>query len=105
MFSSFGKKKNAAPTENKDMTSDIQEQLLKDPKVQAKAKHYAGKAMAFVGSAGDQMLKQIEQGPAGVRVLAFIGSAASATNAVMSLINILQVFGNTVLYMISCYQV
>mmetsp|Transcript_69382 Transcript_69382/g.136151 ORF Transcript_69382/g.136151 Transcript_69382/m.136151 type:complete len:262 (-) Transcript_69382:105-890(-) len=76
----------------------------KDPAVQAKAKKYAGVALAFVGSAGDQVLKQIEQGPTGVRLLAFLGSTASAVNAVLSLINIFRVFGHAILYMVSVYQ-
>merc|ERR1719230_1677643 len=44
----------------------------KDPKVQQKAKDIGKKAVALAAGAGDQMLKQIEQGPAGVRLLAFI---------------------------------
>lgn len=76
----------------------------KDPAVQAKAKQYAGVVLDYAAKAGDHLLNQIEQGPAGVRVLAFLGSLASAINAVMSLINVFSVFGHMILYMVSVYQ-
>merc|ERR1711972_181963 len=78
--------------------------LAKDPAVQAKAKRYAGAVLDYAAKAGDKLLNQIEQGPAGVRVLAFLGSLASAINAVMSLINVFSVFGHLILYMVSLYQ-
>jgi len=75
-----------------------------DPAVQAKAKEMAGKALEYAGNAGDMFMKQIEQGPAGVRVLAFIASAASAGWAVLSLVDIFRVLGHTVLYVVAGYQ-
>lgn len=75
-----------------------------DPAVQAQAKACAGVAMAYVAGAGDAFMKQIEQGPAGVRVLAFLTSLASASLAVFDLINPLQIFGHIIMYMIACYQ-
>jgi len=76
----------------------------KDPAVQAKAKAYANAALDYVSKAGDHLLTQIEQGPAGVRVLAFLGSLASASLAVMSLIDVFSVFSHIILYMVSVYQ-
>eukprot|EP00928_Gymnodinium_smaydae_P023643 TRINITY_DN19435_c0_g1_i1.p1 TRINITY_DN19435_c0_g1~~TRINITY_DN19435_c0_g1_i1.p1 ORF type:complete len:253 (-),score=75.16 TRINITY_DN19435_c0_g1_i1:116-874(-) len=75
-----------------------------DPAVQAQAKQYASAAMGYAAGAGDQFMRQIEQGPAGVRFISFCGSLASMTLSVMSLINIFSVFGHLVLYMISVYQ-
>jgi len=75
-----------------------------DPKVQAKAKSMAKAAVQFIGSAGEQILKKIEQGPAGVRFLAFVASATSGGLAVMSLLNVLLIFSHLVLYMVSVYQ-
>jgi len=48
-------------------------------------------------------MKQIEQGPAGIRVLAFVGGCASITIAVMYLINPLNAFA-VAYYVISGYQ-
>jgi hypothetical protein len=59
----------------------------KDPAVQAKAKEYAGVAWGYAKNAGSHVMKRIEQGPAGVRVLAFLGSLASCVNALRSLNN------------------
>lgn len=76
----------------------------KDPEVQARAKAYAGVALTSIAGAGSALLKQIEQGPAGVRVLAFLVSMASATLAVIDLFNIFNIFGHLVLYVVSVYQ-
>lgn len=76
----------------------------KDPKVQAKAKEYGAAAVKWLGTAGDQMLKKIEQGPAGVRFLSFMASVASASLSVMSLLNVFSAIQHMVLYMVSVYQ-
>jgi len=80
----------------------------KDPAVQAKAKKYAGialhQALHHAGHAGEHIIKRIEQGPTGVRVLAFIGGVASCINALLALLNILSAFTHIVLYTVSAYQ-
>jgi len=76
----------------------------KDPVVQARAKKYAGVALHYVGNAGEHIMKRIEQGPTGVRVLAFVGGVASCVNALLSLLNILGIITHPVLYTVSAYQ-
>lgn len=79
-----------------------------DPAVQAQAKEYANTAAAYVGaaagSAGSEFMNKIEQGPTGVRVLAFCGSAASMVMCVFSLINLLDVVTHPVTYLFCAYQ-
>jgi len=82
-----------------------------DPAVQAQAKQYAGMAAMLaadkLGNAGTEFMNQIEQGPGGVRFLAFAGSAASAGYAVytlLGLLNPLNLIGGVVAYVISGYQ-
>lgn len=76
----------------------------KDPKVQAKAKGIAKAAVVAAGQAGELVMKQIEQGPGGVRFLAFVASVGSASLAVMSLLNIVEFFAHLILYLVSLYQ-
>lgn len=76
----------------------------KDPKVQAKAKRYAAHALHYAGHAGEHIMKRIEQGPAGVRALAFIGGVASCVNALMALLNIFGILSHIILYTVSVYQ-
>merc|ERR1719321_756219 len=62
-----------------------------DPEVQAKAKQYAGMAGAmaveYAGKAGEQFISLIEQGPMGIRILAFGGGVASCVNAGLTVAN------------------
>jgi len=78
-----------------------------DPAVQAKAKEYAAQAGAMArqygGQAAEQFMAKIEQGPAGVRFLAFLGSCASVGFAVMTLINPINALA-FVSYIVSIYQ-
>lgn len=75
-----------------------------DPVVQARAREYTGIAWSYAKTAGDRLMDQIEQGPAGVRVLAFIASLASCCNAILALLNVFSVFGHIILYMVAFYQ-
>merc|ERR1719352_3906 len=79
----------------------------KDPAVQAKAKEYGmaalGQASAALGASGEALLGQIEQGPTGVRILAFGASAMSCVCAVLFLINIGHV-GVIAIYVVCIYQ-
>lgn len=76
----------------------------KDPAVQAKAKEVASRALDLVAGAGSRFMNELEQGPAGVRVLAAIGSLASVANAVFSVVNVVGAFTHVILYTISVYQ-
>merc|ERR1712232_70444 len=77
----------------------------RDPDVQARAKQYAGVALGFAADAGNQIMKRIEQGPVGVRLLAFAAGVGSCTNSVLSLIEIKTLLaGHLILYMIAVYQ-
>lgn len=83
-----------------------------DPAVQAQAKEYAGLALHYAGvgasMAGEQFNKLIEQGPAGVRLLAFGGGVAALVKAVltfMGLLNPLTIFTGLVFYVLVGYQV
>jgi len=82
-------------------------QWAKDPEVQAKAHHYAGvaghAAMAAVGRSGEITLGLVEQGPTGVRVLAFAASVASCVNAVMFCLGVGNLL-SVVAYVVCAYQ-
>lgn len=57
------------------------------------------------GSLGfDEFQKYVEQGPDGVRVLAFCGGALSFVLCVLTIINPLQLVSNPVFYVYSIYQ-
>mmetsp|Transcript_2442 Transcript_2442/g.5192 ORF Transcript_2442/g.5192 Transcript_2442/m.5192 type:complete len:275 (-) Transcript_2442:288-1112(-) len=58
-----------------------------DPEVQAKARHFAGMAMVAAGQAGQTIIGVIEQGPAGLRVLAFIAGSLSCANAFLQVLS------------------
>ncbi|CAK0832289.1 unnamed protein product, partial [Prorocentrum cordatum] len=73
-----------------------------DPEVQAKARHFAGMAMEGAGQVGQKFVGCIEQGPAGVQLLAFVAGASSCTLAVLNLINIANL-QNPVAYLVSVY--
>jgi len=89
--------------DNAKMVGDKMQTWASDPAVQEKAKQAGAAAMAAAGQAGMQLMKQIEQGPAGIRVLAFAGGCASIVIAVMYLINPLNAFA-VAYYVISGYQ-
>lgn len=77
-----------------------------DPKVQAQAKEWASHGITMIAGSGERALALIETGPAGVRVLAFIGGIASIVNSAMTLINPLNIVSvGPVLYLIAGYQV
>lgn len=78
-------------------------QWATDPAVQAKAKHYAGVALNMVATAGENVVGCIEQGPTGVRVLAFVGGIGSLCLSALHLINpgnIIMLFS----YAVAVYQ-
>lgn len=72
--------------ENAKIVADRVKDWAKDPEVQAKARHYAGMAMERMGQAGQKFVGCIEQGPSGVRFLAFLTSIASCAYAVLSVL-------------------
>lgn len=78
-----------------------------DPEVQAKAKHYAGMAVGYVGvaagQAGAAFIGCIEQGPAGIRRLSCIGGLASLVISCLTLINPLRLL-TFASYAIAAYQ-
>jgi len=80
-----------------------------DPEVQAKAYYYAGTAAKYAGTiaagAGDSTITLIEQGPAGVRVLAFAAGCLSCTVAVMSIMDIGKHLFNPAGLLVSGYQI
>jgi len=63
--------------ENAEKVANMAKEWAQDPEVQAKARHYAGMAMAFAGQAGQKVVGCIEQGPAGVQFLCFVASIGS----------------------------
>lgn len=67
-------------------TKDKMVEWANDPEVQKQAYHYAGAAMGVAWQSVEQVAGLIEQGPAGVRVLAFIAGLASCANAVFVIV-------------------
>jgi hypothetical protein len=89
--------------ENAEKVANMAKEWAQDPAVQAKARHYAGMAMAFAGQAGQNVVGCIEQGPAGVQFLCFVASIASMARGgmvafhSMTSLNILHFF-------VGCFQ-
>jgi len=69
--------KDKLTAENAAKVANACKEWAQDPEVQAKARHYAGMAMAYAGQAGQNIIGCIEQGPDGVRYLCLIGSLVS----------------------------
>lgn len=90
--------------ENAAKVADMAKTWVQDPEVQAKARHYAGMAMAYSGQAGQMVVGCIEQGPTGLRFLAFLTGCASCVNAGLTVANVANVLG-LVSYAIAIYQV
>lgn len=101
-------------TQFPELAGQAKDQCMKwanDPAVQAQAKQYAGMAAVLaadkLGKVGLEFMNQIEQGPTGVRMLAFCGGCASAGYAgytLTGLINPLNLIGGVVSYVICGYQ-
>jgi len=69
--------KDKLTAENAAKVANAAKDWAQDPAVQAKARHYAGMAMAYAGQAGQRIVGCIEQGPDGVRYLCFFASLFS----------------------------
>eukprot|EP00929_Paragymnodinium_shiwhaense_P086406 TRINITY_DN46928_c0_g1_i1.p1 TRINITY_DN46928_c0_g1~~TRINITY_DN46928_c0_g1_i1.p1 ORF type:complete len:282 (-),score=48.97 TRINITY_DN46928_c0_g1_i1:291-1073(-) len=87
---------------------DFAQRLAKDPEAQRQAKALAVQlhqvAMAMGGALGGQFLSLVEQGPTGVRVLAFVGGCASLLLCVTSVLNPLAMVFGPFKYVVSLYQ-
>lgn len=73
--------------ENAALVGNKLKDWANDEEVRAKARHYAGMAMVQAGQVGQMFIGCIEQGPAGVRFLAFLAGLASCVNAVLYVIS------------------
>lgn len=84
------------------------QKLSKDPAVQAQASSIAKAAgqaaMAGVAAAASGFMSCIEQGPAGVRLLACLGGAGSLALSGLSLLNPLTLVFGPARYVIGAYQ-
>lgn len=76
-----------------------------DPAVQAAAYKAAGLVFGAAGQSLDRFIGVIEQGPVGVRLLAFIAGILSCVNAVMYCLQFTNIASHLVLYVISIYQI
>eukprot|EP00747_Dinoflagellata_sp_TGD_P180470 gnl/TRDRNA2_/TRDRNA2_32985_c0_seq1.p1 gnl/TRDRNA2_/TRDRNA2_32985_c0~~gnl/TRDRNA2_/TRDRNA2_32985_c0_seq1.p1 ORF type:complete len:239 (+),score=30.05 gnl/TRDRNA2_/TRDRNA2_32985_c0_seq1:107-823(+) len=80
----------------------------RDPEVQRRACEFANAALAYASQGGAKFVSLIEQGPTGVRLLAFIAGVASCANAGLTVANpLIMATGavTPVTYVISGYQV
>jgi len=97
---------DAAKTYGPEVAAAAVEEVKKwanDPATQAMARHYAGMAMGYVFLAGSGVVGCIEQGPAGVRFLAFGAGTASMVISGLDVINLANLV-NPVKYVIALYQ-
>jgi hypothetical protein len=76
-----------------------------DPEVQAKAKHYASQAGVAFGQAAEHGISLVEQGPTGVRLLAFIAGCASCICAVMTFMDVGNLLGHLAAAIVAGYQI
>eukprot|EP00929_Paragymnodinium_shiwhaense_P036887 TRINITY_DN19720_c0_g1_i5.p1 TRINITY_DN19720_c0_g1~~TRINITY_DN19720_c0_g1_i5.p1 ORF type:complete len:260 (-),score=14.65 TRINITY_DN19720_c0_g1_i5:445-1224(-) len=81
---------------------------LSDVETHRKAAHCASSAMYAAAhtlqQAGCEVVHHIEQGPAGMRVLAFGGCVASLAISITSLLNYFSAMGHPIVYVVSMYQ-
>jgi len=99
-------KKKALETLTAENAAAVAEKLQEwalDPEVQAKAKHFAGIAMIYAGQSGQAIIGCIEQGPTGVRLLAFFAACSSLVLTVLTLINPLNLL-SLATYTVCIYQ-
>merc|ERR1712176_1277169 len=75
-----------------------------DPEAQARAYYMAGLAGRYLGSAGNSAISLIEQGPVGVRLLAFSGGCISCAYAVLFCTSLGDFFANMSGFLVSNYQ-
>mmetsp|Transcript_108030 Transcript_108030/g.232775 ORF Transcript_108030/g.232775 Transcript_108030/m.232775 type:complete len:256 (-) Transcript_108030:6-773(-) len=84
-------------------------EFVNDPEVQSNARQYALMARHYLGQAagrvGGVLVTQIQQGPTGVRVLAFGGGLFSFIIACLSVLDLSGMLANPVAYTLSAYQV
>jgi len=81
------------------------ENWAKDPEVQAKAKHYASQAGVAFGQAAEHGISLVEQGPTGVRLLAFMAGCASCVCAVMTFLDVGNLLGHLAAAIVAGYQI
>lgn len=90
-----------------DLARSKSQDWANDPEVQAKAYHYAGVAgriaEATLGKGGEYTMGLVEQGPTGVRLLAFVAGVASCVNAVLFCLGVGHLL-HIVAYVVCIYQ-
>lgn len=90
-----------------ELASQAKDQIsawANDPAVQAQAQHYAGVALSQVKGAPMALLNVVEQGPDGVRLLAFGAGVASLVMSALTIINPLNALA-IIMYTLAAYQV
>jgi hypothetical protein len=99
------KAKETMTPENAAIVANKAKEWAQDPEVQAKARYAAGMAMEAAGALGQKVMGCIEQGPAGVRFLSFLGGVASAVAAIIYLIAFHHFFQHPIEYMQCVFKV
>eukprot|EP00929_Paragymnodinium_shiwhaense_P037473 TRINITY_DN19962_c0_g1_i1.p1 TRINITY_DN19962_c0_g1~~TRINITY_DN19962_c0_g1_i1.p1 ORF type:complete len:289 (+),score=32.71 TRINITY_DN19962_c0_g1_i1:217-1083(+) len=79
-------------------------EMAKDPAMQEKAKSCAGIAAGYIASTPMRYIETIEQGPEGLRAIAFLGGCFSCAVAVSKVLNPLKILAEPDLYILSFYQ-
>mmetsp|Transcript_47066 Transcript_47066/g.121683 ORF Transcript_47066/g.121683 Transcript_47066/m.121683 type:complete len:375 (-) Transcript_47066:89-1213(-) len=74
-----------------------------DPEVQRQACQYAGVAALYAGQVGEQFVGLIEQGPAGLRLLAFGGGVACVVMAGRTVLNPASLAHGPLMYVLALY--
>jgi hypothetical protein len=97
-------KKTMTP-ENAALVASKAKDWANDPAVQAKARYAAGMAMEGAGALGQKVIGCIEQGPAGLRFLAFLGGVYSCVLCVMYMIAFTHLFTQTVFYVQTIFKI
>jgi hypothetical protein len=80
-------------------------QFGQDPVVQAQAKHYASQAGVAFGQAAEHGVSLVEQGPTGVRLLAFLAGCASCVCSVMTFLDVGNLLGHLPAAVVAGYQI
>lgn len=87
------------------VSMDMLVDFAQDPEVQEKAYKNAGFATVCVGDAKGELVRKLEQGPVGLRFLAFFGGAASFGFGIFNCVNVFGILSHTVKYVLDVYIV
>eukprot|EP00441_Pelagodinium_beii_P017251 CAMPEP_0197659860 /NCGR_PEP_ID=MMETSP1338-20131121/49454_1 /TAXON_ID=43686 ORGANISM="Pelagodinium beii, Strain RCC1491" /NCGR_SAMPLE_ID=MMETSP1338 /ASSEMBLY_ACC=CAM_ASM_000754 /LENGTH=274 /DNA_ID=CAMNT_0043236993 /DNA_START=71 /DNA_END=893 /DNA_ORIENTATION=+ len=97
---------NVAQDKFSEYAPVIKEQIsdfVNDPAVKAKAQEYLAAGWKAIGQAGQVLVRTIQQGPEGLRMVSFAAGSASSAWVLLAILNPLKIVFSPVTYVLSAY--